>query len=76
MRTVALLLVLGSSVMGCSAQAAEAAAARDPMKCERDPSCSKARASYVNCSKQCVDDPQCIDLCKEIQNGVDSAGVR
>ncbi|MGO9838946.1 MAG: hypothetical protein ACLP1X_32595 [Polyangiaceae bacterium] len=43
------------------------------MRCERDPSCSKGRSSYIDCSKQCVDDPACMDLCREMQ--IDRTGV-
>jgi hypothetical protein len=43
------------------------AAAKDPMQCERDPACAKYR-SYIDCSKQCVDDPECTDRCKSVQN--------
>ena len=61
---------LGS--IGCAAT--ESAAARDPMKCERDPSCARAKASYVDCTRQCVDDPQCMDLCGQVQQQSDSLG--
>jgi len=45
----------------------ENAAARDPMRCERDPGCSKGRASYQDCTRQCNDDPECVGRCREIQ---------
>jgi hypothetical protein len=44
------------------------AAAKDPMMCERDPSCAKSKGSYIDCSKQCVDNPECTDRCKTVQN--------
>jgi len=53
---------------------AESAAARDPMMCERNPSCSKGRSSYADCTRQCVDDPDCIKRCEQVQKQVDSMG--
>jgi hypothetical protein len=70
MRVIGLCLALGG--LGCGS--AQSAAARDPMKCERDPNCARARGSYVDCTKQCVDDPQCVDLCTEMQKRTDSLG--
>lgn len=67
----ALVLLLG--VAGCGA--AQAAAARDPMHCERDPQCSKARGAYPDCTRQCVDDPECMDRCRQVQQGTDSLGM-
>jgi hypothetical protein len=43
--------------------ASERAQARDPMRCERNPSCAKGRGVYTDCSQQCSDDPACIDRC-------------
>jgi hypothetical protein len=43
------------------------AAQRDPMKCERDPACAKARGSYSDCTQQCVDNPECVDRCRGAQ---------
>jgi len=54
-----------ASVCGCAAT--EKAAAQDPMRCERDPSCSKARSTYIDCSRQCSDNPECTDRCREMQ---------
>ncbi|HXN31541.1 MAG TPA: hypothetical protein VN894_06750 [Polyangiaceae bacterium] len=61
---------LAGAGLSCGA-AAENAAARDPMKCERNPACAQGRSSYADCTRQCVDDPQCVSLCREIQGGVD-----
>jgi hypothetical protein len=58
---LALLLVTGAA---CGAQNA---AQRDPMKCERDPACAKARGSYSDCTQQCVDNPECVDRCRGAQ---------
>jgi len=49
---------------GCAAT--QAAAAGDPMKCERDPNCSQRADKSKDCVTQCVDDPACIDRCREV----------
>jgi hypothetical protein len=56
--------------MACGA-AAQGAQSSDPMKCERDPTCTKARAGYRDCSFQCQDDPECMDRCR----GADPDGL-
>jgi hypothetical protein len=43
------------------------AAARDPMQCERNPDCAKGRGSYIDCTEQCADNPECVDRCHEAQ---------
>lgn len=58
-------VALAAVVSACGA--AERAAAQDPMKCERDPTCSRARSSYIDCSKQCSDNPECVDRCRQMQ---------
>ncbi len=70
-RTLAVgcLLLAG---LGCAS--AEKAQARDPMKCERDPSCARARAAYPDCTRQCVDDPECVQRCAEIEHSSDNLG--
>jgi hypothetical protein len=65
------LLLIG---MASACGAAESAAARDPMKCERDPSCAKARGGYADCSRQCADNPECVDRCQQVQKQMDSLG--
>ena len=67
---VAVAAIVGSAACG----AAEKAAAKDPMKCERDPSCAKARGAYPDCARQCADDPACMDRCRQVQQGTDSLG--
>jgi hypothetical protein len=79
MRAIAHAVVVGLAAAAVSAcaragHAAVNAAAQDPMKCERDPSCSRARASYVDCTRQCVDDPECMRLCEDVQQQTDSLG--
>jgi hypothetical protein len=63
---------VAGAVLSCSAT--QNAAARDPMRCERDPSCARGRSSYADCTKQCVDDPECMDRCQQVQQGVDRMG--
>jgi len=60
-----LLLSLAPGVLACSTMTQ--AAAQDPMKCERDPACARARGSYSDCSRQCSDNPECVDRCREAQ---------
>lgn len=44
----------------------EAAAAKDPMKCERDPKCQQHN-NAGDCSLQCADDPACMQRCEEVR---------
>ncbi len=67
---VAIAAIAGVGACG----AAEKAAAKDPMHCERDPSCAKARGSYPDCTRQCADNPECMDRCRQVQQGTDSLG--
>ena len=69
---VALALALFAGLAACNSL--QGAAAKDPMRCERDPACSKAKSAYPDCSKQCVDDPACMDRCRQVQQGSDSLG--
>jgi hypothetical protein len=63
-RTVwALALGLGAACLQCAA--AEKAEQRDPMTCERNPKCAAGRGVYVDCSRQCSDDPECVRRCTE-----------
>jgi len=43
----------------------ESAAKKDPLKCERDPKCQEKSRS-ADCSRQCSDDPSCVDRCREM----------
>jgi hypothetical protein len=72
LRAAAAGLLLVAAVSACGA--AESAAARDPMKCERDPSCAKARGGYADCTRQCSDNPECVDRCQQVQKQMDSLG--
>ncbi len=66
---VAVVLVALAPLSACGA--AQSAAQRDPMHCERDPTCAKYRGSYADCTRQCADSPPCVDRCREVQSGVD-----
>jgi hypothetical protein len=52
---------LGVSLLHCAAT--EKAQQRDPMRCEQDPKCAAARGAYVDCYRQCSDDPECVQRC-------------
>ena len=62
--------VLG--VWGC--KTLEGTAAKDPMRCERNPACARQQQRARDCSTQCSDDPACTDRCREGQ--VDGIGHR
>jgi hypothetical protein len=51
----------------------EAQAAKDPMKCERDPSCARRFEKSGDCATQCADDSECMKRCEYIRGGVDRA---
>jgi hypothetical protein len=59
-------------VIGCAS--VKNAQARDPMKCERDPTCGRARGSYADCTRQCADAPDCVQRCEQMQKQTDSLG--
>lgn len=66
MKKVLVALVLAIPVLAaCSS--AQKAAQEDPMKCERDPKCEKKRSGTVDCSRQCSDDPACVERCEQVQ---------
>jgi hypothetical protein len=54
---------------GC--RSLENAAAKDPVKCERDPNCTKRSEKSRDCATQCADNPDCMRRCEMIQGGVD-----
>jgi hypothetical protein len=41
-------------------------AAKDPMRCERDPECLHLSKAY-DCPSQCVDDIECIKRCEQVR---------
>ncbi len=66
-RLVLAAALVASAAAASACGAAESAAARDPVRCERDPSCAKGRGSYIDCTRQCSDNPECMDRCKGAQ---------
>ena len=63
--TMLLLSGMLAAISGCSA--VQNAAKEDPMKCERDPKCEKKRGRTADCSRQCSDDPACVERCEQVQ---------
>jgi hypothetical protein len=57
-------VVVALLVGGCASM--QAAAARDPLRCERDPNCKNHQRAF-DCNTQCADDPACLDRCNEVQ---------
>ena len=62
---VSLLAMVGIACVGCGSL--ERAAAKDPLKCERDPACARTTEKNSDCTSQCVDDPACMDRCREMR---------
>jgi hypothetical protein len=60
------LVALCLFVTSAACAATQAAAAGDPMKCERDPACLQRADKSKDCVTQCVDDPACIDRCRQV----------
>jgi hypothetical protein len=60
----ALKFIVLLGLAGCAAT--EAAAAKDPMRCERDPKCAGHADKSRDCVTACVDDPACIDRCRQV----------
>jgi hypothetical protein len=64
-RLRAALLVVACAASACGSM--QSAAQQDPMKCERDPKCEKKRGRTADCSRQCNDDPKCVERCEQVQ---------
>jgi hypothetical protein len=58
-------VLLFAALASCSG--AQNAAQRDPMRCERDPRCGRARSAATDCTLQCNDNPECVDRCREAE---------
>lgn len=69
MRPVALFLVIIFAAASC--KTLQSAAAKDPMKCERDPKCTNRYEKSRDCATQCADDYECMKRCESIQQGID-----
>ena len=65
----ALMVACSGGLMGAlpACKTLEKSASEDPMKCERDPKCNKKRDKSADCSRQCNDDPACMDRCEQVQ---------
>jgi hypothetical protein len=59
------LSALGFALGLVHCAATERAQARDPMRCEQNPKCASGRGVYIDCSRQCSDDPECVQRCTE-----------
>jgi len=68
MTAVRLLCAAALALAAAACGSPTAAAAKDPMRCERDPVCAKQRAGFHDCSFQCVDNPECMDRCREMNS--------
>jgi hypothetical protein len=62
--SLAALCLLASAAFACTTM--QKAAAQDPMKCERDPKCTSHEDKSKDCVTTCVDDPACIDRCRQV----------
>lgn len=68
--SAALVLVLATALasgLGGGCKSLQKSAQEDPLKCERDPKCDKKRGRTMDCSRQCNDDPACMDRCEQVQ---------
>ena len=66
-RLLQLLAHVALVALAIACGAAERAAAKDPMKCERDPACASRNGRARDCTTQCNDDPACMDRCREME---------
>jgi len=58
------LAAVGLGGMGC--RTVEHGAAKDPQRCERDPSCTKKQDKSRDCATACVDNIDCMERCQQI----------
>ncbi|MFO0669821.1 MAG: hypothetical protein U0235_09375 [Polyangiaceae bacterium] len=65
-RSLAALLSI-TALAGCGE--VQKAAAKDPMKCERDPDCVQKSGKSKDCATQCADNIDCMQRCQQIQRG-------
>jgi hypothetical protein len=61
-----LVLLFASSILASGCRTLQSAAAKDPMRCERDPECLHKSKAY-DCPSQCVDDIECIKRCEMVR---------
>lgn len=67
-----LMFAVCTQLFACGAL--ERAAAKDPVKCERDPTCQNKRGKATDCDTQCTSDPVCIERCREIEVSAGTSG--
>lgn len=65
--SLALVGIMVVALAGGGCKSLEKSAHEDPLKCERDPKCDKKRGRTMDCSRQCNDDPACMDRCEQVQ---------
>jgi len=70
-RALSIVLVALSTLTLGACRSLESAAAKDPLKCERDPNCAKRSEKSRDCATQCADDAECMKRCEMIQGGID-----
>ena len=63
-KLVACALLAAACGVACSSM--QKAAAQDPQRCERDPKCKGHQDKSRDCVTACVDDPACIDRCRQV----------
>lgn len=66
-RHAAFLAFVSLATLSSGCRAMQKAAQEDPMKCERDPKCERKRGGTADCSRQCSDDPACVERCEQVQ---------
>lgn len=65
------LAILASFALAAHCGSMEKAAAKDPLKCERDPQCQSRGDKSKDCATQCADSADCMKRCEAIQQGTD-----
>ena len=59
-----LSMFLLAAAGGCST--IEKGAAKDPRKCELDPSCARKPGNNQDCATSCADNAACMDRCHQV----------
>ena len=73
-RVLFALLGIALVAQATACGALERAAAKDPVKCERDPTCAGKRGRATDCDTQCTSDPVCVERCREIEVSAGTSG--
>ena len=64
---LAICFALGVVVGGAGCRTVQNAAANDPQRCERDPTCTHKAEKSRDCATACADNYDCMDRCQQIQ---------